>query len=288
MRITNRMSLPQSLVNACEVEPHNADGCLSATTLLKGAKQVLLERRHWDELEDDVSDRLWAVFGTAVHRLLEEKNPGSFTEETFSVRVGSKTVTGTVDLYDMERGEIVDYKTASAWKVVFSNFDDWRRQGLAYAWLLRESGLEVKRCRFVAMLRDWSKTEASRNPDYPQSQVFVYEFDVTDDGLTEIEEFVRNKVAKIEKAEPLPDDDIEPCTPEERWDKESTYAVMREGRKSAVRVFNDRDTAENMAKSDPKLSVVERKGCSVRCEGYCLCNRFCDYYKRIANRGDAK
>lgn len=289
MRITNRMRLPQSLVNACEVEPHNMDGCLSATTLLKGVKQIHLERRHWDELEDDVSDRLWAIFGTAVHRLLEERNPDAFTEETFSVRVGGKNITGTVDLYDMKNGEIVDYKTASAWKVVFGDFDDWHTQGMVYAWLLVKSGLEVNRCRFVAMLRDWSRTEAERNPDYPQSQVHVFEFPVTEQGLGEVEEFIKDKVAEVENSEHLEDDLINPCTPSERWDKPTTYAVMKEGRKSAVRVFDDRKKADDMAKDDPKLSVVERKGCSVRCESYCLCSKFCDFYKNhVAKGGEAK
>jgi hypothetical protein len=78
--VTNKFNLPQSLVNAVTTERHNKEGCVSATTLLQGVKQIILTNRHWDELEDDVSDRVWAIFGTAVHKLLEESNPNAFTE----------------------------------------------------------------------------------------------------------------------------------------------------------------------------------------------------------------
>lgn len=279
MIITNKQGLPESLMNACQTEMHNKEGEISATTLLKGAKQIVLERRHWDELEDDVSNRCWALFGTAVHKLLEEQNPDAFTEERFSVEVGDKVVTGQVDLYDMKKSEITDYKTASVWKVIYKSFDDWKKQGLVYAWLLKQDGLEVDKCRFVAMLRDWSKTEAERNADYPKSQVYVYEFPVLDEDLEEIEAFIKNKVAMVSKAETLDDDQIEPCSAEERWEKPTTYAVMKEGRKTAVRVFDTKEEADKLASTDTKLSVVERKGQSVRCKDYCLCSKFCSFCK---------
>lgn len=279
MTITNKMNLPQSLVNAVSTERHNAPGCVSATTLLQGAKQIVLSDRHWDELEDDASDRVWAVFGTAVHRLLEEANPNAFTEERFEWECGSKTVTGQVDLYDMERGEITDYKTASVWKVIYKSFDDWRLQGLIYAFLLRKSGLEVGRCRFVALLKDWSKAEAARSAGYPKSPTFVFEFAVTDELLDGIGDYIVKKVAQIEEAESLPDDEIPECSERERWAKPSSYAVMKEGRKTAVKVCGSKEEAEAIAAGTDKGYVQERKGKSGRCEGYCLCRNFCSFYR---------
>ena len=282
MRITNNFNLPESLVKACDTEKHNKPGELSATTLLQGAKQIVLTDRHWDELEDDVSNRCWALFGTAVHKLLEDQNPDAFTEEKFSVQVQDKIVTGRVDLYDMKNAIITDYKTASVWKYIYKSYDDWKRQGLIYAWLLKQDGLEVDKCRFVAMFRDWSATEAERKPDYPQSQVSVYEFAVHDEDLEEIEKFIRAKVDAVSKAEKAGDDEIEPCSAEERWDRPSTYAVMKEGRKTAVRVFEDKAEADKLVNESGKgFSVVERKGKSVRCEGYCPCREFCSYWKSL-------
>lgn len=291
MRITNNYSLPESLVKACDTNKHNKPGEVSATTLLQGTKQIILTDRHWEELEDDVSDRVWALFGTAVHKLLEEANPTDFTEESFSSKVGGKTVTGRVDLYDMADKTLTDYKTASVWKVIFKDYEDWRRQGLIYAWLMRNEGLVVDKCRFVAMLRDWSMTEASRKPDYPKSQVVTYEFDVTEEALDDIESFIKAKVADLESAESLPDDAIEMCSPKERWERDATYAVMKKGRKTAVKggVFDNKEDAEKMAKeSGDDFFVEERKGKSVRCLGYCPCKEFCSYWKSLQAEEEAK
>lgn len=287
MKITNVNNLPQSLVNATSVEEHNKPGCISATTLLKGVKQVVLEHRHWDELEDDVSNRCWSLFGTAVHKLLEESNPNAFTEERFEFDVGGKTVTGQVDLYDMEEKCITDYKTASVWKIVFKSFDDWKRQGLIYAWLLKHEGLEVKRCRFLAMLRDWSAGEAKKKPEYPQSQIYEYTFDVTKADLQEIGMYITKKVEEIVNAEKLSDDDIPPCSAEERWAKPTTYAVMKEGRKTALKVCDTQEDAEDYKnKAGAGCYVEVREGSSPRCENYCLCCKHCNFYKEHILKGE--
>lgn len=280
MIITNKLDLPNSLVRAVTTEKHNKPNCISATSLLQGAKQFVLSDRHWEELEDDVSNRIWAVFGTAVHALLQDFNEDDFVEERFECKVGDKTVTGQVDLYSMTREEISDWKTASVWKIIKGDFSDWKKQGLIYAWLLKQSGLNVRKCRFIAMLRDFSQNKAKTEAGYPKKQAYVYEFNVTEKDLEEIEVFIKNKVEEISKAEHLIDDDIPPCSPSERWQSETTYAVKKEGRKTAIRVLNDKELADKLAESLGKGHFVEvREGVSGRCAGYCLCCDFCNYYK---------
>ena len=80
MKITNKLSLPYGLVKAVSPEPHNKPGEISATTLIQGTKQVILTQCYWDKLEDDVSERIWAVFGTAVHALLENEGEEDYEE----------------------------------------------------------------------------------------------------------------------------------------------------------------------------------------------------------------
>lgn len=279
MIITNKLGLPNSLVRAVTTEKHNRPNCISATSLLQGAKQFVLSDRHWEEMEDDVSDRIWAVFGTAVHSLLQDYNEEDFVEERFECKVGEKTVTGQVDLYSMTKEEINDWKTASVWKVVKGDFSDWKKQGLIYSWLLKQSGLNVRKCRFIAMLKDFSQTKAKTDAGYPKSPVYVYEYDVTEKDLEEIEIFIRNKVEEITKAEHLTDDDIPPCSPSERWQSETTYAVKKEGRKTAVRVLNDKELADKLVESLGNGHYVEiREGVSGRCAGYCGCCEFCNFY----------
>ena len=282
MIVSNVLNLPAAFVHAVSTERHNAPHCYSATTLNKGAKEIVLTDRHYDEITVDASEQIWAVWGTAVHALLESEKDDNFHEERFKVAVGNSYVTGQVDSYDMERGIINDWKTASVWKVQFADFADWRAQGLTYAWLLTKSGLEVKKCRFVALLKDHSKTKAKHDASYPQSPVFVYEFDVTADDLAATEARIIAKVTEIENAYKLGDDDIEPCTLEERWADGEKYAVMKNGRKTAVKLFDNQQDAEAYAGELGNSHYVEhRPAVSRKCEDYCSCCEYCNFYKSM-------
>jgi hypothetical protein len=280
MTITNKLNLPAGLVKAVSTERHNADQCISATTLLQGVKHIILAERHWEELTDDVSDRIWAVWGQAVHSLLEQEGEHDFTEQEMTHQVGEMTITGRIDNYDMHKGIVCDYKTASVWKVKFNDFHDWYMQGMIYAWLLRKNGFKADRCRFIALLKDHSKSEAARDYQYPKNPVYVYEFDVTFANLIKTDAFIRTKVREYLRCSALADDDIPPCTPEERWDKAARYAVKKTGRKTAVRLLEDREAAEKMAAELGKDHCVEvRPGESVKCQSFCLCCQFCNYYQ---------
>lgn len=286
MKVTNKLNLPAAFVNAVSTNRHNAAGCFSATTLNKGAKEIILSDRHFDEITVDAADSVWAVWGTAVHALLESQPDNNFHEEYFKVPVSNSFVTGQVDSYDMENGVINDWKTASVWKVQFNDFSDWRRQGLTYAWLLQQSGLDVKKCRFVALLKDHSKSKAKNDSSYPQSPVFIYEFDVTAADMKETAARILTKVQEIESAYKLDDDDIEPCSEEERWADGEKWAVMKNGRKTAVKVFDNQLDADAMAGEMGNAYYVEhRPAISRKCGDYCKCKDFCNFYKAM-NKGD--
>ena len=288
MIITNKLNMPDAFVKAIQNSRHNADKCLSATTLLKGTKEIILTDRHFDEITIDASDEVWAVFGTAVHEILEHQEDEAFKEESFSVPVweGSEwKITGKVDRYDMKNETIEDWKTASVWKVIYKDFEDWRMQGLIYAWLLKQSGLNVRHIRFVALLKDFSKTEAKKNADYPQSPVYIYEYDVNDNWLVDAEMRAHNKAMSVIENWETKDDEIEPCTPEERWATPTKYAVMKEGRKTAVKVCATQEEAEDfiedLEKDKDKHSIEVRPGVDKKCSDYCPCAEFCSYFKSL-------
>ena len=286
MKVTNKFNLPAAFVNAVSTARHNAAGCFSATTLNKGAKEIILSDRHFDEITVDAADSVWAVWGTAVHALLESQPDNNFHEEFFKVPVSNSFVTGQVDSYDMENATIYDWKTASVWKVQFADFDDWRRQGMTYAWLLKQSGLDVKKCVFVALLKDHSKTKAKTDSSYPQSPVFIYEFDVTTADMEETAARILAKVQEIESAYKLDDDAIEPCSAEERWADGEKWAVMKNGRKTAIKLFDNSADADAMAGEMGNAYYVEhRPAISRKCGEYCNCKDFCNFYKAM-NKGE--
>jgi hypothetical protein len=280
MKVTNKLHLPEAFVKAVSVERHNEPGCYSATTLNKGTKEIILSDRHFDEITVDAADSVWAVWGTAVHALLESQPDNNFHEESFKVPVSNSFVTGQVDSYDMEHATICDWKTASVWKVQFADFSDWYKQGMTYAWLLKQNGLDVRHCRFIALLKDHSKTKAKNDSSYPQSPVFIYEFDVTPEELAETRDRILNKVLEIESVNKLDDDNIEPCSAEERWADGEKWAVMKNGRKTAVKLFDNSADADAMAGEMGNAYYVEhRPAISRKCGEYCLCKDFCNFYK---------
>lgn len=286
MQVTNKLHLPAAFVHAVSTERHNAPGCYSATTLNKGAKEIVLTDRHYDEIEIDAADNVWAVWGTAVHSIFENEKDDNFHEESFKVAVGNSYVTGKVDSYDMTNGIIYDWKTASTWKIQFNDFTDWHAQGMTYAWLLTKSGLEVKKCRFVALLKDHSKSKAKHDASYPQSPAYIYEFDVTPEELAKAEARIVAKVKEIENAYKLGDDDIEPCTADERWADGEKWAVMKNGRKTAIKLFDNEADAEAYAGELGNSHYVEhRPAVSRKCADYCTCCDYCNFYKSM-NKGE--
>ena len=281
MKVTNKMNLPQAIVDAVSVERHNQKGSYSATTLLHGACETILTERHYDEIEVDASESIWAIFGTAVHSVLEGQNTNTLKEQFYSVDVLNSKVTGRVDSYDQDTKTIHDFKTASVWKVQFNDFEDWRKQGLIYAWLMTKCGFEVKKCEFLAMLKDHSKSKAKIDSGYPQLPIYKYEFDVTAENLAEIEQFINNRVAELEEAEKLSDEEIKPCTMEERWESPAKYAVMKTGRKTAIKLFDTKEEAEKNMVSIGGTYVEERKAESKKCHDYCVCSQFCPFWKSL-------
>jgi hypothetical protein len=282
MKTTNNLGLPEAFVKAVSNVRHNKPGTLSATTLLQGTKQIVLFDRHFDELEQDAADLVWATFGTAYHSIMEKQEDDSFKEEYFETNVANWKVTGRVDRYDLENEILEDWKTASVWKVIYKSFDDWKAQGLTYAWLMKKAGLNVKKCRFIALLKDHSKKDAKYKADYPQKPVYIFSFDVTEQDLEETEKRITSKIEQINAAYKLGDDDIEPCSPEERWETAPKYAVMKPGRKTALKVFDVRADADLFLMEQPAgCFIEERKGECKKCMDYCPCKEFCNFYKSL-------
>ncbi len=285
MKITNKERLPEPLVSAVTRDHTYTPMQYSVTALLKGACQTILERRHDGEIEQDASEMIWLLFGTAVHSVLEQ------AQETISQLKENKLViempngyklSGIFDLYDDATGTVTDYKTASVNKVLFNDWEDYRKQTLIYCWMLRKIGFNAHRGEIVALLKDHSKTKALQGGDYPQHPVYRIVWNFTDNDFAEIQKFIEDRFSHIKAFERLSDDDLPACNPIERWHKDDTWAIMKEGRKSAVRVFKTKGDAQayfdNM-RLDKKHAIVKREGVDNRCDNYCNVNQWCPYYR---------
>ncbi len=281
MIITNSLNLPKPFVSAVERDYRYKPKRYSVTAVMKGPREAILQRRHDNEIACDASEMIWAIFGTAVHSVLEqaEETESQLKENKIVVEMpNGYELSGIFDLYDDSTGTVTDYKTASCWKVKFKEFDDWRRQVLCYCWMLRELGFGARRGEIVALLKDHSKTKAKIG-EHPPTPVYRIAWDFTDEDFAEAGEWLRGRFEEIERCEQLADDELPVCSDEDRWHRPGKYAVMKKGRKSAVKLYDDESEAYDRARGEGSGYYVEhRPGSDPKCEDYCSAAPFCNYY----------
>lgn len=287
MIITNNLKLPAPFVNMAQRDYIYEPNEYRVTSLLKGVRETILERRHDAEIERDVSDMVWMLFGTAVHGVLEKHEEGGneLKEQRIKIPFGDYVLSGQFDLYNDTTKTVTDYKTASVWKIIFGDFEDWRRQLLIYCYMLRKIGFDAQGGEIVAFLKDHSKRDAKIKPDYPQFPVKKVSFAFSDDDFIECEQWLSDRFALISRAENLPDDELPLCTPEERFNSGDKYAVMKKGRKTALRVIDSLEEAERWKSEHGGDEIQKRPGEDKKCLDYCSACQFCSHYKEVVQNG---
>ena len=277
MKITNKYNLPESLYKAITWNMKPRTG-YSVTDLINSPRIVQLTRRHWEEIEEDISERTWVLLGSATHYILKKGEASeSLAEERLEAMVGNTKISGIPDLWS--NNTITDYKVTSVWNIIYApkGREDWHSQLNLYRLLFKAHGFDTDKLSICAILRDWQKRKAVES-GYPPIPVVMLDIPIWPDSIAE--RYLLNRIAAHVEACDLVDDELPECTTEEMWAKATTYAVMKEGRKTAIRVFDEYKVAEKMMlEMDAKHYVLERPGKNVRCEDYCSVNKWCNQYQ---------
>lgn len=281
MNLTNKFNLPIQIVEACKRDDHRVAD-FSVTQLLKGATEIALEKKYADNLSIDVSENLNALFGTAFHKMLEEKVQLESQENEKFMTVllpNGYKVSGISDCVDYGLQEIVDYKTCSVWKFMFKDFEDWRNQTKCYNYLLYATEDKLfKKAKIIAFIKDWSQREAEKNPEYPQCPIQVLRFEFTENEILSVEDDWTHKTDEVKKR--LESENWGVCEESERWAKPRTWAVMKNQNKKAEKVFQSEDEAQAYAEEKGKgFWVQERAGEDTKCDKYCIVGKcgYCPY-----------
>ena len=275
MLLTNNKNLPQSIIRALGDNIRiPQDNYYSVTELLKPIKEIILAREKFNETVIDVSDMLDVLIGSAVHDYIARYDLTGQSEVRLSYEVlPGLFLTGQYDLYDDETFTLVDYKTASVWKAIYADYEDYRKQGLMYAWLLRKHGKHVEHLKFHIILKDWSETQAERQANYPTTKLVTWEHHVDTADMLEIEQYIIERMTAI-SAGKLPD-----CTDEERWYTGTKYAAM--GKTRAIKVCDTRVDAEAIS-----ADIEVRLGTYKKCERYCSAREFCEQRRRQTKQAE--
>jgi hypothetical protein len=242
-------------------------------------------------LEEDASDRLWALLGRSVHTVLAGFAP-AIIEEKLEFPVGEFVVVARIDAYVPARmlgeqvipAQIEDHKIKSVWSYVLGDKKDIEQQMNCYAWAERKYGRPVGRLVANAILRDHVRNKALQDADYPPQPFYAINIPLW--GYERQCKYIEQRVALHSK-------EGTECTDGEKWQKPTTYAIMKKGRKSALRVLESEKQAFDWCSSKgfavevnlPEISVtgdvsiVERLGECTRCKSYCPVRSVCSYNK---------
>lgn len=285
MKITNNAGLPEAIVLAVQNDSYSPGDCdFSVTRLIAPAWQAKLLKEHSGEIVEDAADRIYSLMGQATHTVLERAaeidESGAIYEKRFYLAVDGVKIGGQIDRYDPDTKTLQDYKQTSVWVHTFGLKPENIAQANIYKMMLEDAGHEVERMENICIYRDWSKSKARFDGEYPQQQI----------GIHRVEWWSQEKTMRFIKDRLEAHANPTPCTDEERWKDPAKWAVMKKGRKSALRVLNSEEEAREWAKRNghadgesgalaPGINLQERPSVAKRCQDYCACAQYCSVYQ---------
>lgn len=287
MIITNRSRAPEPILNAIKNDPYDKgtdpkDGKradFSVTELIDSARLGVLKFFHPDQLTSDVALMRHSLYGQLIHLLLERAaTVGDLVSKRFyiDIEVDGNTykVSCEIDRYSVEK-HLQDWKFVSTFKFKGGVVpDEYQAQLNLQAEIMRRNGYEINGLDSVPLYKDYLDAAAERGGDYPPNWFEV--IPVTMESPTEVTVYLTERIrAHVEARVALP-----LCSPEERWATPAVYAVMKPGRKAALRLYDSKEEAdEHAAKERGGVYVVSRPQRYKRCEKYCPAASFCVQYQ---------
>lgn len=261
MKYTNKLALPNVLYKAILNTQSNRNptlGVYHVTELIRPAREILLTRKHWDELMTDISECTATLFGTAVHKIIELADP-EHAEIKIEYQYKDITIKGCVDYVDPLTHEIYDWKTCRHTHTEEDN-KQWYLQGMLYTlYFYLKDHIIPPSVTFFGLVKDYT-TFLSTPP------IYVYKFQPTQTDILFIMDYLNKKISQL-KLPTLPE-----CTEEEKWQEPTLYKVYKKG--STTRAIR----TETFYPHDVDLTKYEIKiipGKCVKCEHFCKVKKYC-------------
>lgn len=306
MNFTNKANLSfpaAAMLYLDEYDYNDNPWHISATTLMRSVKSIILTKRHSDQAADiDLISRVPSTMGTAMHSLLEKAMdstkvlrgvsklfsldhiPKIIMEKRSSATVGKWTVSGKFDL--CLDNQLIDLKTCSVWSDIFdSSREDYILQGSIYRWLNPDLNL-TDMIQIEKWFTDWQKKEAAKKREYPQHRVISKFYPLM--SCAQTENWITSKLAQIEKHFDLPENQIPACTPEELWETQTKYKVFKTEKSTRAMnggVKNTRAEAEAFLASKNGNGVITTFPGQVKRCNWCSAINVCDQAKAYIQSG---
>ena len=277
MILTNKSNLPESIVRAIQADDYDKNADFSVSDLIAPAQQVQLRKKHSDQIEEDVLEKVWSLYGKAFHHVLQlSAEPDCVAEKRFYKDIvfdpmhKAVKLSGQIDLYDPKIKTLYDYKSLSVWNAVYgSRTADYIKQLNCYNYLM---GGVAENLVVVAIYRDWHERDTLKNNDLPRVPIQEIRLPVQDKET--IERWIVERLYAIHTESE--------CTKAEMWESDTKYAIMKEGRKSAINggIHSTQESAQSMIETLAGGHYIEeRPGERRRCARYCNVAKLCPQYR---------
>lgn len=313
-----KIPLPLAVFLASDYYDGKESNVITATTLLKPIRQIILSSRiNPEESPTDISSLISSRLGTAIHDSIEKAwtqnyvealkglgykdslinriavNPSKeeLTEDTIPVYleqraykpVGKYTLSGKFDF--VAEGMVQDFKSTSVYTYINqSNADKYILQGSIYRWLNPEL-ITQDTMTIHYIFTDWSAVSAKQSKDYPQSRLISQRYTLK--SLTDTDRYIKDKISLIEKYIDTKEEDLPLCTDEDLWRKPTQYKYYKNPTSSrSTKNFDNKAEAYLRLHQEGNVGIVrEVKGQVSACK-YCSAFALCKQKDRLIENGD--
>ncbi len=279
----NKYELPEYICNSVYAPFKPNPFRFGITALIEPPLIHTLRAEHWDEIDEDISEKLWLIHGNALDYMIKKNSQWGLcnirleTVWTKDSEGRDIIVVARPDYYNVLTHVLADLKDTSVWTIM-NGKPEWDAQLNGYDHLMNllVPQLPITELQVHTFGKDWKKNEKLRTGyGYPQIPFTVV--DIPRWSRAKQQAFIDNR---------LQDHLQNPrrkCTAKERWAKAAVYAVKKLGNKTAKggKLCASQTEADNwiIAHPDKKWEIEFRPATSPRCQEYCSVNKFCPFYK---------
>lgn len=327
-RYANVSEVPLALAVflASDFYDHNDDpNTISATTLLKPIRQIVLPSRiPPGEGLVNLADMMNSRMGTAIHDGIEkawmtnyreamraiglpdrvinkvvinpdphtlELNPDAipiYLEQRLKRQLGKWMITGKFDF--VGEGRVQDFKSTSTFTYMKqTGSDKYPQQGSIYRWL-DSNMIHQDQMDIHYIFTDWKAALSKTDPNYPPRRFHKQSYQLM--SLAETENFIRQKLALIEKFFDAPEEEIPLCSDDDLWRSEPVFKYYKDpananipGKRSTKNFDTRQEAVIFMSEKGGVGTVKEVPGQVTACK-YCPAFAACNQKDQLIASGD--
>ena len=297
-RYTNEKDIPLALAVFLATDNYDYDpGTVSATRLMKPARQVILASRVPDEKNlIDIDQLIQSRLGTAIHDGIEAawKEPGNFQramsllgygKSVFNkivinpepeklnpnqipvyleqrhyrtITVGGKEFKVSGKMDFVAGGAVQDYKSTIAYTYKHSTkTDDFCKQGSIYRWLAPHI-ITADYIHIHYIFMDWAKYKVGTEKNYPPKRMHSVKVPLM--SLEETDAYIRQQLSNVMAQEKLPEKEITFCTKEQLWQDDPVYKYYKNPKNAGVKGKRSTKNFDNPVDAQTQLEKDKSVG----------------------------